>query len=83
MARALIKHWSDMSWDGTWKQKFEAFVVDGYSRALVEVPVTIQDNDSQGQIKAKMADAVRAFVLQEMGFTVETNQVIFPDGSRG
>lgn len=83
MARVLIKHWSGLEYDGNWKQFLEIVIADGGSKTEMVVPVNLADNDSSGQIKAKMADAIRASVTAETGWTVENNQIIFPDGTRG
>jgi hypothetical protein len=83
MARALIKHWSALSYDGDWQTRFEAHIADGGSKWLADIGVTLDDTDTQSQIKTKMAQAVRDFATAELGVTVEESQIIFPDGGRG
>ena len=84
--RALSIHWSDFTFhgDGTWTQGFD-FVTTGpgLKATFRDVSITLSDNDSAAQIKSKVAQSCRDRVAVEWNETIEQNQVIFPDGTRG
>ena len=83
MARVLIKCWSRLQWDGTWKQSLQYYLSDNGLEYLVDLTVAVSDGATAAQIKTAVSDAIRLQAVNEQGTTaVETNQIIWPDASR-
>ena len=82
--RALVTGWKDIvNENGTWLQTFGCVVFGDGIRSSFDETITLADNDSSAQIKAKMTSAIRSRSILEWNQVVENNQVIFPDGTRG
>jgi hypothetical protein len=83
MARVLIDRWAGLTWDGTWRQISEFHLTNNGSNWHEQVIVSVGDNDSAAQIKSAVSTAIRAFSQTDpFNCTVESNQIIWPDGTR-
>lgn len=84
MARALITGWSELINDNdTWRQRFTYVLSDRGDRMFLSGEVTVSSQDSAAQVKQAMASAIRTTATNDLGWTVENNEIIFPDASRG